>query len=91
MKVGTLVTGGDIYGTVNENNLFDEHRILVPPKAKGRIAYIAPEGTYTIEDNILELEHEGKTFKYKMGHYWPVRQPRPVSEKLMGNIPLLTG
>ena len=26
-----------------------------------------------------------------MSHYWPVRKPRPVAEKLSGNTPLLTG
>ena len=78
MKVGTLVTGGDIIGTVFENNLFDEHRILVPPKAKGRITYIAEDDNYTIVDKILELEYDGRTVKFSMSHYWPVRQSRPV-------------
>jgi len=26
-----------------------------------------------------------------MSHYWPVRKPRPVHEKLSGDKPLLTG
>lgn len=39
-----MVTGGDIIGTCFENNLFDEHRILIPPKGKGKVVYIAPEG-----------------------------------------------
>jgi V-type H+-transporting ATPase subunit A len=26
-----------------------------------------------------------------MSHFWPVRNPRPVKEKLPGNNPLLTG
>jgi len=57
MKIGTLVTGGDIIGTVFENNLFDEHRILVPPRANGRITYIADDGDYNITEDILELEY----------------------------------
>ena len=56
IKVGSMVTGGDIYGRVFENNLFDEHRIMVPPRAKGRVTFIAPEGNYTIRDTVLELE-----------------------------------
>lgn len=31
-KVGDLVSGGDIYGTVYENTLITEHRIMVHPK-----------------------------------------------------------
>jgi V-type H+-transporting ATPase subunit A len=26
-----------------------------------------------------------------MSHFWPVRQPRPYAEKLVGEVPLLTG
>ena len=26
-----------------------------------------------------------------MQHFWPVRSPRPVTEKLAGDMPLLTG
>jgi len=90
-KVGNIVTGGDIVGSVHENNLFDEHRILLPPKAKGRISFIAPEGQYTVQDKIVEVEYDNKKFEYTMSHFWPVRQARPFSEKLQGNTPLLTG
>lgn len=64
---------------------------MVPPKGKGRVTYIAPEGNYTIDEKILELEFEGKTYTYSMSHQWPVRQARPIIEKLAGNVPLLTG
>ena len=47
-KVGDLVTGGDVIGTVFENDLFSEHRIMVPPKVYGRIKEIMPKGQYTV-------------------------------------------
>ena len=86
-----MLTGGDVIGYCPENNLFDEHRIMVPPKGKGKVTWIAPEGEYTIQDKIIELEFEGKKYEYTMVHQWPVRQNRPVNEKLAGNTPLLTG
>lgn len=55
--MGGLVSGGDILGTCFENNLFDEHRIILPPKAKGKITYMAPEGSYTVTDKIIEVEY----------------------------------
>ena len=91
VKVGSIVSGGDIIGSCFENNLFDEHRILVPPKAKGRVTYIAPPGQYTVREKILELEFNGKKYEYSMSHHWPVREPRPFAEKLVGDVPLLTG
>lgn len=91
MKVGATVSGGDVIGTCFENNLFDEHRILLHPLAKGRVTWIAPAGSYTVREKVLELEFNNKKQEYAMSHYWPVREPRPFAEKLVGEIPLLTG
>lgn len=63
-----MFTGGDILGTCYENNLFDEHKILLPPYAKGKVIWIAEPGLYTIKENIVELEYEGKKTKYTMSH-----------------------
>ncbi|KAL4498527.1 hypothetical protein ABPG72_019645 [Tetrahymena utriculariae] len=91
IKVGSKLTGGDIFGHCHENNLFSKHNIMLPPKGKGHVTYIAPEGSYNIHEKVLELEIDGKKTSYRMSHFWPVRQARPVLERLQGNIPLLTG
>jgi V-type H+-transporting ATPase subunit A len=91
LRVGDILSQGDIIGTVEENSLFSEHSILVPPKCKGRITYLADAGDYNIKHEILRLELDGKEESYSMSHYWPVRQPRPISEKLAGDVPLITG
>jgi V-type H+-transporting ATPase subunit A len=90
-EVGDKITGGDIYGQVEENELLNNHRIMLPPMAMGEITYIAPEGHYSLKDTVLELEFNGVTRKFTMNHMWPVRQPRPVIEKLTGDYPILTG
>ncbi|THD19184.1 V-type proton ATPase catalytic subunit A [Fasciola hepatica] len=90
LRPGMHITGGDIYGVVNENDLV-KHRIMLPPKAQGTIRWIAPAGTYTIKDKVLEVEFDGQVSHHSMLQIWPVRQPRPVAEKLPGNHPLLTG
>ncbi len=54
------MSGGDILGTCFENNLFDEHRILLPPKAKGKVTWIAPEGNYNVAEKIIEVEYQNK-------------------------------
>jgi V-type H+-transporting ATPase subunit A len=87
-KTNQMLQGGDVIGYVRENDLFYEHKILLPPKAHGRIVEQQPDGNYTVNDKILELEG-GK--KFSMSHFWPVRQPRPVAQKHPGSEPLLTG
>jgi len=90
IRAGSHVTGGDIYGYVHENTLI-KHKLMLPPKAKGTVTYIAEPGSYTINDTILETEFDGEKSKFTMLQVWPVRQMRPVTEKLAANYPLLTG
>ncbi|XP_054662156.1 V-type proton ATPase catalytic subunit A-like [Grus americana] len=90
VRVGSHVTGGDIYGTVAENSLI-RHKIMVPPRSRGTVTYIAPPGNYSVSDVVLELEFQDSAERLTMLQVWPVRQTRPVAEKLPANHPLLTG
>lgn len=90
VKVGSHITGGDLFGVVQENTLV-KHRMIVAPRAKGTIRYIAPPGNYTVEDVVMETEFDGEITKHTMLQVWPVRQPRPCTEKLPANHPLFTG
>lgn len=90
-RVGDHITGGDIFGRVHENTLVTQHNILLPPKALGTVTYIAPKGQYDLNQTVLETEFDGETHKFTMMHTWPVRTPRPTTEKLSADHPLLTG
>lgn len=90
VKIGSHVTGGDIYGLVYENILIN-HKLMLPPRAKGKVTYVAEPGMYDCSDIVLETEFDGERTKYTMLQVWPVRQLRPVAEKLAANHPLLTG
>lgn len=91
LKVGDMLSGGDVFGTVFENGLFKEHKIMLPPKAAGKLKRITVAGKYKISQNLIEIENLDKTVeKFSMAHNWPVREPRPVKEKLRGREALLT-
>lgn len=90
-QVGDHISGGDIYGSVFENSLISSHKILLPPRSRGTITWIAPAGEYTLDEKILEVEFDGKKSDFTLYHTWPVRVPRPVTEKLSADYPLLTG
>jgi len=90
LRIGSHITGGDVYGHVQENNLI-KHNMMLPPKSRGTVTYLAPPGNYTINDVVLETEFDGEKTSYTLVQVWPVRQPRPVTEKLPANHPLLTG
>ena len=90
INVGRPITGGDVFGSVRENSLVD-HKIMVHPKCKGNVTYIAPPGSYTVKDVVLETEFNGQKSKHTMMQVWPVRQTRPFVEKLLADSPLQTG
>ncbi|MBY8990341.1 MAG: V-type ATP synthase subunit A [Candidatus Lokiarchaeota archaeon] len=82
--------GGDIVGTVQETPAI-EHKIMVPPKIKGKLTYIAPEGDYTIEDEIFRLKVNKDERSFAMLQKWPITKPRPFKERLSPEEPLITG
>eukprot|EP00178_Gracilaria_changii_P012184 TRINITY_DN3444_c0_g2_i1.p1 TRINITY_DN3444_c0_g2~~TRINITY_DN3444_c0_g2_i1.p1 ORF type:complete len:634 (-),score=108.20 TRINITY_DN3444_c0_g2_i1:33-1793(-) len=91
LKVGSSIVAGSVFGEIPENNLLT-HKVILPPDSPGgKITFIAESGDYTLEDTVLEIEFNNKTYKYNMYHSWPVRKPRPVAQKLAADTPLLTG
>lgn len=47
VQVGSHITGGDIYGNVFENSLI-KHKIMLPPRSRGTVTYVAPPGNYDV-------------------------------------------
>ena len=91
VKKGDEVTGGSILGAVEETPLLT-HSILVPPDHDGgKITDVAAGGDYDIEHVIATVEKNGKKSELKMYHKWPVRKPRPYSERYDPSVPLVTG
>ncbi|RLG24673.1 ATP synthase subunit A [Methanosarcinales archaeon] len=86
VKKDDKLKGGEIIGTVQETENI-EHRILLPPDVSGVVDEINA-GTFTVDDVIGRLS-DGT--ELKLMHYWPVRHPRPVKNKLRPTIPLITG
>lgn len=52
-----------MYGIVFENTLV-KHKMIIPPKAKGTVTYIAPPGNYTVDVSILNLN----TFRFFLNY-----------------------
>ncbi|HUV36682.1 MAG TPA: V-type ATP synthase subunit A [Patescibacteria group bacterium] len=91
LKAGAAVTGGEVIGTVRETELI-EHRVLVPPGARGTVDWVAPAGAYTVDEVVLKLaDAAGSTVEVKMHQRWPVRRGRPVRGRLPLRLPLITG
>uniref|UniRef100_A0AAQ4PKZ0 H(+)-transporting two-sector ATPase n=1 Tax=Gasterosteus aculeatus aculeatus TaxID=481459 RepID=A0AAQ4PKZ0_GASAC len=55
LRVGSHITGGDIYGMVHENSLI-KHKIMLPPRNRGTVTYVAPPGNYDVSASLAETD-----------------------------------
>ena len=53
--VGSIISGGDVFGMVQENELI-QHSIMLFPRKQGRITWIAPAGNYNLKQDVIEIE-----------------------------------
>ncbi len=90
VEVGQKVTGGDIFGTVQETTII-EHRLPIPPGISGEVIKIE-SGEHVIEDIVCVIRSEdGKEHELNMYQKWPVRLSRPFRKKFLPKTPLITG
>lgn len=92
LKEGDNIAAGSILGTVEETPLLT-HSILVPPDHQGGIiSEMISEGEYDLEQVLAETQKDGGYHtELRMYHKWPVRRPRPYSERYDPTVPLVTG
>jgi len=89
VKKGIRVDQGDIIGEVKETETIT-HRIMVPPGIRGVIEEIS-EGEFTVDEPVAKIKDRDRIYNITMLQRWPVRQPRPVKEKLPPREILVTG
>ena len=90
VKAGDKVQAGDVIGTVQETVIV-LHKIMVPYGVSGTVKKIEA-GSFTVEDTVCVVENEkGETVNVQMMQKWPVRRGRPYKEKLVPQMPLVTG
>jgi V/A-type H+-transporting ATPase subunit A len=82
---GTSVAPGDLLGVVAETRAL-EHRVLVPPYVSGLVSGVR-SGPARLEEPIVWIDDQPVTLLSR----WPVRDPRPFSERLDPSTPLITG
>lgn len=97
-REGQIISGGDIFGTVFENEIMTKHKIMCPPNICGEVVKVYGGGSdgkdlFHVDEPVLEVynEAQNRTHVLNLSHFWPVRRPRPCAEKLPANQALTTG
>ena len=90
VKFGDKVGPGDVYGTVQENDVI-LHKIMVPPNVEGTIVEMR-SGDFKVTDRIGKIKYaDGTIENVTLMQKWPVRVARPYREKLPPVDPMVTG
>lgn len=91
VKVGDVLSGGDIYATLPETEII-EHKLMVPPLLCGEVIEIKPNGKYKLFDTVAVIRDKNNvTHDLTLCQKWPIRTSRPISDRLSTTIPLITG
>jgi V/A-type H+-transporting ATPase subunit A len=90
VKAGDNVAAGHAIGEILETQLV-RHRVLLPPGVSGKIRSIVAPGAYSLRDILAVVETGAGPREISMLQQWPVRQPRPIRERLRIVEPLITG
>ena len=89
LKAGDAVKGGDVLGTVRENEVI-LHKIMTPFDVEGVIKEIK-NGEFNIDEIIAVVTTKTGERQLSMLQKWPVRKGRPYKEKLAPDMPMITG
>ena len=65
-----------------------EHKITVPPAFRASTVADIKEGEFKVDEVVCNLKSGAAI---QLMQKWPVRNPRPYADKLMPDIPLVTG
>ena len=87
---GEIVAAGQAIGRVVETPLVN-HIIMVPPDVNGKVRSIVAKGDYRLLDPLAVIETATGPRDITMVQRWPVREPRPIRERLRITEPLITG
>ncbi len=91
VKEGDTVSPGIIFATVQETDLI-EHRLMIPQGIEGVVSTPCQDGEYALGDTAFSVERaDGSSVEIPFYQEWPVREPRPVAERLILSRPLVTG
>lgn len=90
IKAGDEITRGMVFATVHRDDARLQ-RCLTPPDCDGRVVSIKSAGEYSEDEIVCVLDCHSNIRELAMSHFWPIRQPRPVKQRMPIKGPLFTG
>ena len=90
VKPGDTLTPGVPIGGLPGDDI--KLQCLLPPRVGGTVEFIAAEGAYPSDATLCTVKDAaGATHDISFFQRWPIRQARPVAERLPADEPMVTG
>lgn len=91
VKLGDYLHSGEVYGECQETPVIT-HRFMTPPNVEGEVISVKENGDYRVNDTIVVIRTpNGDEKNLTLCQKWPIRNPRPVKNRLPAVKPLITG
>ena len=90
VKAGDTLAGGAAFGALPGSVI--RQFCLLPPDIAGTVESIAAEGEFDSAARLCTIR-DATGARHEIGFFqtWPIRQPRPVAERLPADEPMITG
>jgi len=90
VKAGDRLAGGAPIGELPGDGI--KQTCLLPPERGGTVESIAGDGDYAADATLCTLR-DAAGERHEIGFFqrWPIRQARPVAERLAADTPMITG
>ncbi len=91
IKKDDTVSPGQIFAQCQETSII-QHRVTVPSGIAGTVVSVVENGSYPVNHVVAEVQDEhGRVVSLTLAQMWPIRRPRPISQRLSLDRPLITG
>jgi len=81
---------GTIFAEIQETPAIT-YKAMIPYGINGTIKKILPEGEYFVDEPLLIVDTPTGEKEITMSQTWAIRSPRPIKQRQMLSIPLITG
>ena len=90
VKAGDTLQPGTPFGDLPDDGV--RQQCLLPPRIGGTVGSIVTEGAHHPDATLCKIcDAAGAIHEIGFSHRWPIRQARPVRERLPADTPMITG
>lgn len=90
VRAGAVLAPGSVFGEIPGDGI--RQICLLPPNVSGTVQSVAPETRYESDAILCVVRSDsGALNEVGFNQHWPVRQARPMRERLPADEPMITG